>query len=391
MPWRQLAAIFCNRLFPAIYGNALISLIPIYTSENLEASESALGVFLSIGFAALTAGTIAGGWLSDTFGHRKRFLWLVAINIPMFWLMGRAQNITQLALLFSVMWFFNGTSSALTTILTGISSQAETRGMSFGIVWLPLALGALLGGLVSGPIVDWGGFEALFIGCAIFQLGQLLAVFFVEDEFVAQAEQTMTISLVDLRAWTGLGGAFIALFLASNLTYITPYVGFLGRPLVMDDLGFDSTAISSTVAFSGAFSLPLMLVVGWLSDRIGRVPLIVGCYALNVAGMLLLSTATDLWQFQLSTGMLLGVNASLVAGSAYVTDIMPPEQLGRALALFSATAWIGGVVGFVLTGYIVEIIGTQASFLMAATLPIVRYRGAAGVWTTDFKVTSQGN
>ena len=87
--------------------------------------------------------------------------------------------------------------------------------------------------------------------------------------------------------------------------------------------------------------------------------------------MLLLYQADTLWQFQMSTALLLGVNVSLAVGSALVTDIVKPHVLGVGLSLFYATAWIGGVVGYSVTGVAIQSFGASTTFLIGAILPVV--------------------
>jgi predicted MFS family arabinose efflux permease len=40
------------------------------------------------------------------------------------------------------------------------------------------------------------------------------------------------------------------------------------------------------------------------------------------------------------------------------------------MSLFSVTIWIGGVIGFAVTGYAVKILGMPTTFILAALLPL---------------------
>jgi DHA1 family multidrug resistance protein-like MFS transporter len=140
----------------------------------------------------------------------------------------------------------------------------------------------------------------------------------------------------------------------------------------MDGLGFSATAIASTGAVSGAVGLPLPFVTGWLSDRVDRKPLLAVCYIAAAAGLVLLTGSTSLWHFWVVFS-LIGVTTSVnvAVGSAFVTDLVAPEALGRGMSLFNATMWIGGVIGFGATGYSFERLGATETFIGAAVLAVV--------------------
>lgn len=366
MPLKQLLALFTCNLIVLIAGNARVVLFPLYM-EQFNTSETTIGIILSLQFGTLAAGTFAGGWFSDRFQKRKESIFLAGcISVPAIILMGFVDNLLILTILMMIVGFANGLIMLMVSTLTGLFAMSDRRGQTFGIIGSTFALGALLGGVIAGPIVDRWNFQVLF-----FVMGSLTVIvpfvaLFLEDKVTQQ--DTVTDKPRRIR---DLGWMFALLFLASSLTYITPYIGSLARPLVMNKLTFSPTAVSSTVAVSGAVSLILTWFAGWLSDRIQRTHLMILCYLANVAGMVLLVFATQLWQFQMSAALLLGVNVSLAVGSALITDIVSPENLGRALSLFSSTAWIGGIIGYSFTGIAIQNQGINWTFWSGAIFPVI--------------------
>ncbi len=57
-------------------------------------------------------------------------------------------------------------------------------------------------------------------------------------------------------------------------------------------------------------------------------------------------------------------------GSALVTDLVSPNNLGRGMSLFTATIWVGGISGFAVTGIAIQRFGIPATFIGAAFLPL---------------------
>jgi MFS family permease len=148
-------------------------------------------------------------------------------------------------------------------------------------------------------------------------------------------------------------------------------VSRLGTWLTMNDLGFAAAGVSSTSAVGGVVTLPLPPLIGWLSDRLGRKRFLVLCYLAGTVSLLTLLVAASLWHFWVAISLLSvlwSVNGAV--GPALVTDIVPRESLGRGISLFSATPWIGGVIGFAVTGYAVQNLGMPTTFTLAALLPL---------------------
>jgi predicted MFS family arabinose efflux permease len=71
-----------------------------------------------------------------------------------------------------------------------------------------------------------------------------------------------------------------------------------------------------------------------------------------------------------------------------VTDLVHRDTLGRGMSLYSATGWIGAVIGFAGTGHTVQAMGMLPTLVVAAALPLIsialllpvhRARTAAGL------------
>ena len=161
------------------------------------------------------------------------------------------------------------------------------------------------------------------------------------------------------------------LFFASIFAFMTSAVQGMGRSLLMDKLGFDAAAITSTVAVSGLITLPFPLMLGWLSDRLGRKPLIIFCYLASTMSLLILAGSVNLWHFWVSTALQTLVGASLAVGSALVTDLVSPEALGSGLSLLGATNSIGLVIGNAATGAAIQNLGMTPTLVVGAFVALV--------------------
>ena len=187
MSKKQILALFVCSLVPWTMGNGLIPLLPVYATQ-LGADSATAGLYLAFSYAALAVGTVSAGWLSDRFQHRRTPIIIAGLaGIPIAWLMGRVGNVWSLTVLTAILWFCAGLGGALIVILTGLSAGEHERGKIFGILSLTSGLGALIGGLATGFIVDRWGFAAMFSAMALFLvLWPVTGMFLTEKKAEAQ-------------------------------------------------------------------------------------------------------------------------------------------------------------------------------------------------------------
>jgi MFS family permease len=164
---------------------------------------------------------------------------------------------------------------------------------------------------------------------------------------------------------------FILLFVATSLAHIGNAQSALSRPLIMADLNYDATAISIANAMGGLITLPLPLILGWLSDRLGRKPLIIFCYLTTGMALAVLLGANDLWQFWLSSALQGALVGSIVVGSALVSDMYDKENLAVALSIFGASPWVGFVLGFGATGSSIQSLGMSTTLWIGIFLTVI--------------------
>jgi MFS family permease len=368
MSKKQLLALFVCSLVPWTVGNGLIPLLPVYATQ-LGADPATAGYYLAFSYAALAVGAVTAGWLSDRFQHRKIPIIVAGlVAIPIAWLLGRVEDVWSLTVLTAMLWFCGGLGLALVGILTGLSAGEDERGKIFGILSLTGGLGGFLGGLATGFVVERWGFPAMFSAMALFLiLWPLASMLLAEEKVAARREDEDT-----PRERAALGKSYHFLFAASLVASIAGFVVLLGRSLLMSDLGFGALAISSTGAVSGLVSMPLPLLLGWLSDRTGRKIYLYLSYLAGAASLSLLALSLSLWHFfvvSVLQSVLMGVNTTV--GNALVTDLVPRESLGKGLSLLNATGWIGGVIGFAGAGYALQSLGMLPTFIAGICLVLI--------------------
>src|SRR4029079_11649920 len=107
------------------------------------------------------------------------------------------------------------------------------------------------------------------------------------------------------------------------------------------------------------FSVPMPLVAGWLSDRIGRKPVIIGGYIGGTIGVVIFLCARSalavLWAGILVMGLFSFAESPQL--QALLADIAPPAIRDASFALYFTLAFGGGSLWVALYGGTIDWVG----------------------------------
>jgi MFS transporter, DHA1 family, tetracycline resistance protein len=111
-------------------------------------------------------------------------------------------------------------------------------------------------------------------------------------------------------------------------------------------------------------------VLGWLSDRYGRKPVLLCSLIGSAVGYMLMANAVSLAAL-FAARILAGISgASVGTASAYIADITPPENRSKRIGLIGAAFGVGFVLGPAIGG-ILSHFSVVAPFWFAAILSIL--------------------
>jgi MFS family permease len=220
-----------------------------------------------------------------------------------------------------------------------------------GVAVTAFATGALAGSFAPTTVV-WTASAVL----AVIGLGASLAVretsahVDLEQDLVAQSHKVGPV-------WGYAQAGFV-----NNLNDAVAW-GLV--PLYLAAEGASATEIGAVAAIYPAVWGIGQLVTGWLSDSVGRRPLIVaGMLVQAVALVLLLRTSPY------AAAALLGIGTALAYPTliAAVSDAVSPLERARAVAAYRFWRDIGLVAGAVLAGLVADAAGSAEAILVVAAL-----------------------
>jgi DHA1 family tetracycline resistance protein-like MFS transporter len=140
--------------------------------------------------------------------------------------------------------------------------------------------------------------------------------------------------------------------------------------LIVDFTGRVDTASAISGGFATAFALLYFVaspILGVLSDRFGRRPIILLSSFGSALDCAILALAPNLWWLFLGR-MLSGATAgSTTTAAAYIADVTPPERRGAAYGMASAAFGLGFALGPAIGGLLAGF-GLRVPFFVAAGL-----------------------
>ena len=147
-----------------------------------------------------------------------------------------------------------------------------------------------------------------------------------------------------------LGSAVVAMFLSA----VQHSIVATATPVLAADLGRIDLIAFMESAFM-ATSVPAVAIAGRLSDVYGRKPFLLG-------GLVIFAGATALAGFATSMEMLIGFRAlqgiggGVLMGNSFSIsgDLFPPSERAKYMGIFAAVFGVGGLVGPLLGGLIVD-------------------------------------
>jgi MFS family permease len=245
-----------------------------------------------------------------------------------------------------------------------VSWQSASQQMA---VMFAALLGVILNAtLTPQSMASWGWRVPLLIGCAIIPfLFRLRRSLEETDEFLARPRRPAASEVLRSLAsnWAlVLIGTLMVTMTTVSFYMITAYTPTFGSAVLHLTSG-DALVVTLCVGASNLFWLPVM---GALSDRVGRRPLLVACTLLMIVSaypaMLWLVDGPTFWKLlgvELWLSFLYGsYNGAMVV---FLTEIMPVEvrTAGFSLAYSLAAAIFGGFTPAIST-YLIQLTGNRA-------------------------------
>jgi EmrB/QacA subfamily drug resistance transporter len=141
-------------------------------------------------------------------------------------------------------------------------------------------------------------------------------------------------------------------------------------PSIVRELDATSSELQWIVASYSLVFAGLLLPMGALGDRFGRKGMLQGGLSVFALGSLLAVFATAPWHL-IATRSIMGVGGAMImpATLSIITNVFPPQERSKAIAIWAGFAGAGAAVGPLLSGFLLEHFWFGSVFLI--NVPIV--------------------
>ena len=186
-------------------------------------------------------------------------------------------------------------------------------------------------------------------------------------------------------SWIVIGVLATVQIFASSISMAA---GIMLPPLTDENgpFGWNESLVTLGIAAYYGFGALYAPITGWMGDRFGARPMLLGAAVMYLVSMILLSQVREIWQFFLFFGVLLSLTQSLgmVPLMASISGWFR-RRLGLGIGILWAAGGIGTAAFAPLAGWLIETVGWQGNFLvigliggiaMLCMVPLMRNRPA---------------
>lgn len=377
--WRQFALLVAINAFVGGMVGLERTVLPLLAGEEfgIASKTAAISFVATFGFAKAFANLFAGP-LSEKYSRRRILIagWILAIPVPF-------------VLIFAPSWGWIIAANALLGLNQGLAWSMTVnmkvdlvgpsrRGLALGLNEAAGYLSVAAAAFATGVIADRYGLrpEPFYLGIVFAACGLGLSVLFVKDTrpHVAvetgqrEVEETATFSAAFARtSWRdsrlfGISQAGFVNNLNDALAWGVFPLFFVSRGLSLQEVGI-LAAVYPLVW--GA----LQMGTGWLSDTIGRSPLIIGGMLLQAVAISLVGIGDSFGPWLIALA-LLGVGTAMVYPVllAAVSDSVHPTSRATYLGVYRFWRDAGAMIGALAAGAIADTLGFQSSIQVVAAL-----------------------
>ncbi len=305
---------------------------------------------LIIPLFTLTAGLSRpfSGRLTDTIGRIPIIIYGVLVCIIVGFIYPILTTVFGFFLLRLIHGMSTGFKPTATAAYVGDIAPISRRGEAMGILGMFGSLGMAAGPALGSWVALKFGYDWMFYCSSGFALLSIAVVMKMPETLIKR--QRFTWALLKLKR----KDIFEPKALPSAITMALTAFSFGTILTLIPDLSKHLGIVNKGIFFSifTISSLVIRLVAGKLSDKYGRVPILMTGCILYAVSMFMIGTGTEIWLFYLSS-FIFGIAAGLGSPTifAWTIDLADENHRGRAMATMFIALEAGIGVGGVVAGY----------------------------------------
>ena len=352
------------------FGQGALTVMMPFIRSSLGIGDIAYGAIFTVNSVSSGIANVPAGMLADM--YRKRVAWMLSASMLMvglgYFLIGFSPALWLIVLSVGIIGFGTslwhapafGTLAARYPNRRGVAMAAHLTGAQVGNATSPIIIGFLLGGTLFG--LQFVGFEWRYVavGVATPMLATAILVPLLFKTAGAESSGTMRLGeyvTAATRLVRNVNVLGLVTLGACRGAVHTAFQGFVVL-YMRETLGMSAFTIGvhvSLLTLAGIASTPIM---GWVSDRVGRKPVIVGAMGAMAALVFLFLVAEDGIAFTILLAALgLFFFSVMPIITAAAMDQVGPGTEGSATALMFTGGAVIGALSPIAAGALFNAVG----------------------------------
>ncbi len=344
-----------------VSGSAMLGTLMSLRLNLVGISNGVLGIVLACYSVGFVLGATYGISIIREVGHIRAFAVYAALTCAAALLHPIIENVIGWAILRMVVGYCLAGLMTVTESWINDRATNESRGKLLGFYTINFYIASSLGQFLVG-FNDPLNFIAYTV-VAILVVVSLVPLALTRGLVPSPPTTTDSLQLSHLikSAPSGMAGVLVSgMGLGAFIALAPVYASGTGMPV---------SSISGYMGFSIICAIALQWPAGWLSDKIGRLPVLAGLLTIGACTSLLAALfgghSTAL--LFLLSGVLFALVSSVYPVSvALANDQLNSDQLVAACAGLLRTYGLGSMLGPLLGGVLMQLIGPSALFFMIA-------------------------
>jgi predicted MFS family arabinose efflux permease len=316
--------------------------------EALDIAQSVRGTLITGYAVALATFALVAGPISDRFGRRIILRVGTACLAIALLLHSLAFDFASLLALRILAGSASGMMSGAAVAYIGDVMTYRLRGRALGVIMSGMAFGQILGIPGGKVLASYGTFVTPFV-----VLGVVMLVASVLTWVVLEAPPAREAEPLTLRSAIGnyreiLSQRPLAILTVASATMMLSVSAFITyQPTWLEEeLGATDWHIATLFAVGGIANAGSGPIAGYLSDIVGRKPMVVGASIFLGIGFLVMVTVPNIyWAYPVMFFTMLAVGARMGPLNAWMTALVSSNRRGSLMSLTMAAGQAGFALG----------------------------------------------
>ncbi|HEY8891889.1 MAG TPA: MFS transporter [Clostridium sp.] len=352
-------------IFLAFY--VVLSVLPLYLVENLQAGTDKVGLVITLFLlAAIIIRPFAGQWMSK--GSQKKIL--VYSSIAFFICTLLYPMATDIWALLVLRVAHGITFGIITTVKGTICAEIipiSRRGEGLSYFSMAMGLAMVFGPYIGLKFANINAYNTAFITCMIISAVNIILALFMK---VPETKEKVNVTLEKIKfSWNNIFDKNAVPYALATFILACAYSGISGfLALYAKDIDLATTASSFFLIYA-VFVLITRPFTGRWSDQFGTKVIIYPSLIVFAVGMLLLNQTRF-------SGMMLIAGAFIGVGYGSITPIfqtqtissVEPHRVGIANSLFFNSMDAGMAIGAYVLGIVASAAGYRSIYLIGVVL-----------------------